>query len=606
MNLWLNQFSPSVPPDLACPADLARFELDYAAFSADLHEDPSMGDAYRIEYGSDGVYTLTGGQTGLLYAAYRLIISRFCGENLTFPVSSSPKYALRMIDCWDNMDGSIERGYSGKSLFFENGRIVYNTDRMRVLGRLLASCSLNVLCINNVNVHDPAQLLLGDFLPDLAGLANLFRSFGVRLMVSIDFSQPMRHGVPTADPLDPAVRKWWKETAARVYDAIPDLAGFLVKADSEGRPGPFSYGRNHADGANMLAEALRPFGGYVIWRCFVYNCRQDWRDIKTDRPKAAWEHYACLDGAFADNVILQVKHGPFDFQVREPLSPLLLGMKKTKLAMELQLAQEYTGHQIDLYTMLPMWKELFDELPADNIMSVAAVSNLGNDENYTGHPLAAVNLYTYGLLAWDPETDMKTAVMQWIRLTYSFSAEQEEKLLSLLLSSRRIYEKYTAPLGIGWMVTPHDHYGPNPSGYEYDLWGTYHKANREAVGIDRTHSGTGYLDQYPEMLRKKYENPSTCPDLYLLFFHRLPYTFRMKDGRTLIQRIYDDHFDGYKETCEMASSLLSLPFPEPDASVIRARMDRQLYNAREWCDIINTFFFRLSGIPDGKGRTIYD
>ena len=606
MNLWLGRLSPAVPADLSSPAALARYELDSAGIPASLQEDPSMADAYRIDPLQDGSFRLTGGQTGLLYAAYRLITSRLCGESISGSLSSAPKYALRMINCWDNMDGSIERGYSGCSLFFEKGRVSYDAERLRTLGRLLASAGLNVLCINNVNVHEPAQLLLEDDLPDLAKLADLFRPFGVRLMVSIDFSRPLRHGIPTADPLDPSVRNWWKETAAKVYAAVPDLAGFLVKADSEGRPGPFTYGRNHADGANMLADALKPFGGYVVWRCFVYNCRQDWRDTKTDRPKAAWEHYAYLDGAFESNVILQVKHGPFDFQVREPLSPLLLGMKKTNLALELQLAQEYTGHQIDLYTMIPMWKEVYGELPADNIMAVAAVSNLGNDDNYTGHPLAAVNLYTFGLLAWDPTVDAEAAVTRWARLTYAFPPEQEQILVSLLLSSRRIYEKYTAPLGIGWMITPHDHYGPNPSGYEYDLWGTYHKADREAVGIDRTHSGTGYLDQYPEQIRKKYEDPSVCPDLYLLFFHRLPYTFRMKDGRTLIQRIYDDHFEGYDETEAMAASLLSLPFPEPDASVIRTRIEKQLNNAREWRDIINTFFHRLSGIPDAHGRRIYD
>ncbi len=606
MSLWLNKLSASVPAGLKQPADTARFELDQAGLIADLKENPSMGDGYRIERNPEGTFLLTGGQSGLLYGAYRLITATLCGEQLPLPYASAPKYALRMINCWDNMDGSVERGYAGQSLFFEDGRVMYSPERMRTLGRLLASAGLNVLCINNVNVHEPAQRLLEDYLPDLAALADLFRPFGVRLMVSVDFSRPMCHGIPTADPLDQAVRAWWKETAARVYAAVPDLAGFLVKADSEGRPGPFTYGRNHADGANMLAEALKPYGGYAVWRCFVYNCRQDWRDTKTDRPKAAWEHYAYLDGSFADNVILQVKHGPFDFQVREPLSPLLLGMKKTKLAMELQLAQEYTGHQIDLYTMIPMWKELFRELPADNIMSVAAVSNLGNDENYTGHPLAAVNLFTYGLLAWDPAVDPAEAVTRWARLTYAFPPKQEQTLVSLLLKTRRVYEKYTAPLGIGWMVTPHDHYGPNPSGYEYDLWGTYHKANRDAVGIDRTHAGTGYLDQYPEEIRIRYENPETCPDLYLLFFHRLPYTFRMKDGRTLIQRIYDDHFEGLEETRDMAATLSGLPFPEPDASVIRGRMDRQLYNAREWCDIINTFFFRLSGIPDEKGRTIYE
>ena len=606
MNLWLNRLAAPVPAGLKTPADLARFELDSAGIPADLRENAGLGDAFRIEPQADGTFLLTGGRTGLLYAAYHLITARLCGEEITSALSSSPAYALRMVNCWDNMDGSVERGYSGRSLFFENGRMSYSAERIRTLGRLLASARLNVLCINNVNVHDPAQLLLEDYLPDLAALADLFRPFGVRLMVSIDFSQPMRHGIPTADPLSPDVRNWWKETAARVYAAVPDLAGFLVKADSEGRPGPFTYGRNHADGANMLAEALKPFGGYAVWRCFVYNCRQDWRDTETDRPKAAWEHYAYLDGSFADNVILQVKHGPFDFQVREPLSPLLLGMKKTNLAMELQLAQEYTGHQIDLYTMIPMWKELFEELPENNIMSVAAVSNLGRDENYTGHPLAAVNLYTYGLMAWNPGTDAEAAVVRWVRLTYAFTPDQEQTLVSLLLSSRRIYEKYTAPLGIGWMITPHDHYGPNPSGYEYDLWGTYHKADRNAVGIDRTHAGTGYLDQYPEEIRHKYCDPETCPDLYLLFFHRMPYPFRMKDGRTLIQRIYDDHFEGLEETRALAAALSGLPFPEPDASEIRSRMDRQLYNAREWCDIINTFFHRLSGVPDAHGRIIYD
>ena len=608
MKLWLNQLKQAVPSDLNTPAELARFELESAfpGVAFDLCQQDSMGDAYRIEpLGTDG-FRLTGGNTGLLYAAYRIITDRLCGESLSAPVASSPAYALRMVNCWDNADGEIERGYSGRSLFFRNGRLDYSDDRIRMLGRLLASSGLNVLCINNVNVHFPAQQLLEDYLPDLARLAGIFRPFGIRLMVSVDFSQPMRHGTGTADPLDPSVREWWKETASRVYAAVPDLAGFLVKADSEGRPGPFTYGRNHAEGANMLAEAVKPFGGVIVWRCFVYNCRQDWRDTGTDRPKAAWEHYAFLDGQFDDNVILQVKHGPFDFQVREPLSPLLLGMKKTKLAMELQLAQEYTGHQIDLYTMIPMWKELYEELPSDRIMSVAAVSNLGDDENYTGHPLAAVNLYTYGLLAWNPAVDAVSAVTRWCRLTYRFTPEQEQTLVSLLLSSRRIYEKYTAPLGIGWMVTPHDHYGPNPSGYEYDLWGTYHKADRNAVGIDRTHSGTGYLDQYPEAFREKYGDPASCPDLYLLFYHRLPYDFVMRDGRTLIQRIYDDHFEGLEETRSMAEKLLALPFPEPDAAVIRVRMERQLYNAREWCDIINTFFHRLSGIPDGKGRTIYD
>ena len=607
MKAWLHQCPGEIPKGMVSPCEMAKFELDntFPETAWKIRVVPEMKDGYRIDQEDDS-WVLSGGETGVLYGAYAMIRKLYSGQQAPVETESSPRYGLRMINCWDNADGTVERGYSGRSLFFENGQFAYDPDRMRELGRLLASVGLNVLCINNVNVHDPAQQLLEDYLPEAAALADLFRPFGIRLMFSVDFSRPLHHGIPTADPLDPAVQSWWNETAARVYAAIPDLAGFLVKADSEGRPGPFTYNRNHAEGANMLAEAVRPYGGKIVWRCFVYNCTQDWRDLKTDRPMAAWNHYAFLDGKFADNVILQVKHGPFDFQVREPLSPLLLGMNNTNMALELQLAQEYTGHQIDLYTMFPMWREIFDEMPAQNIMSIAAVSNLGRDDNYTGHPLAAVNLFTYGLLAWDPDTDADSAVSAWARLTYSFSSQDTRALTDILLSSRRIYEKYTAPLGIGWMVTPHDHYGPNPSGYEYDLWGTYHKSNRDAVGIDRTAAGTGYLLQYPESMQEKYSDPETCPDLYLLFYHRLPYSFRMKDGRTLIQRIYDDHFEGYDEAEKMASKIQALPFPEPDRSVILSRMSKQLRNAKEWRDVINTFFYRLSGIEDGHGRVIFD
>ncbi len=605
---WLRSFIHPVSSSITDPESLARFELSSSFrpnWNITLH--PEMEDSYEINI-CNSQYSLSGGHTGILYGAYDLLIKQTLGALPTSDtvIRSCPAYPLRMIDCWDNMSGDIERGYAGRSLFFENNQIHYDPHRIRFLGRMLASVGLNVICINNVNVHEPAQELIGSFLPQVGEIAALLRPFGIKLMLSIDFSQPLRDGLNTADPLDEQVRLWWKKTVQLVYSTIPDLAGFLVKADSEGRPGPFTYGRNHADGANMLAEALAPFGGYLVWRCFVYNCRQDWRDTHTDRPKAAWDHYAWLDGKFADNVILQIKHGPFDFQVREPISPLLLGMEKTKKAMELQLTQEYTGHQIDIYSMMPMWKELFDELPSNKIHSIAAVGNLGRDSNYTGHPFAALNLFGFGKFAWNPDEDPAALTDQWIRLTYAFSRNERQKLCDLLMGSRRTYEKYTAPLGLGWMITPHDHYGPNPSGYEYDLWGTYHKANRDAVGIDRTVNGTGYLSQYPEELQHKYENPDTCPDLYLLFFHRVAYTKIMSDGRTLIQRIYDDHFEGYEETEQMSETVRSIPFPEEDQELIRSRMDAQLQNARNWRDIINTFFFRLSGIPDNRNRKIYD
>lgn len=604
MQAWLSKLPCPVPAGPVVPSEIARFELGHALpeLPVKLSVPPEMGDAWKLSECTDG-WVLTGGETGVLYGAYRIILDKLSGEALR-SCASAPRYALRMINCWDNMDGSVERGYSGRSLFFEGGRFAYQPERMRELGRLLASTGINVLCINNVNVHEPAQKLTDEYLPELGSLAALFRSFGVHLMISIDFSAPLRYGIPTADPLDPAVQRWWAEATDRVYTKIPDLAGFLVKADSENRPGPFTYGRTHAEGANMLARALKPHGGVLVWRAFVYNCHQDWWDEKTDRPKAAYETYMPLDGQFDGNVILQVKHGPFDFQVREPVSPLLLGMGKTRIAMELQLAQEYTGQQIDLYAMPPMWQEIFDEVPADHLDAVAAVSNLGRDANFTGHPLAALNLYAFGLLAWDPEQNPEAVIRRWIRLTYIFSRKDEDALCALLLNSRRTYEKYTAPLGLGWMITPHTHYGPNPDGYEYDAWGTYHRANREAVGIDRTGNGTGYLNQYPEAFRMKYGNPDSCPDLLLLFYHRLPYSFRMRDGRTLIQRIYDDHFEGCAEAEWMAETLTALPFPEPDRQVILERADRQVRNARDWRDIINTFFFRFSGVPDAHGRLI--
>ncbi len=599
---WLKKLSPlpdSFPAET--PMDVAAWELSHAGlpFPCSLRLDPSMGDAYRFEQG-----VLTGGNTGLLYGVYALLLGHFPPDAPS--VESAPRYPLRMIDCWDNMDGSVERGYAGRSLFFEENRFSYDPLRIRHLARMMASVGLNVLCLNNVNVHEPAQGLLDELLPDLSALSDLFCPFGIRLMVSVDFSMPIRAGLSTADPLDPEVQSWWSDCVSTVYHEIPDLAGFLVKADSEGRPGPFTYERSHAEGANLLARALRPHGGVLVWRCFVYNCRQDWRDSTVDRPKAAFETYQPLDGLFDSNVILQVKNGPYDFQVREPLSPLLLSMQKTQLALEVQLTQEYTGQQIDLFTMAPLWKEIFRDLPSEKLCAVAAVSNLGRDPNFFGHPLAAVNFFGFGRMAWNPEFSPEAAVSEWISLTYSFSPEERDQLCRWMLASREIYELYTSPLGLGWMVVPHTHYGPSPSGYEYDLWGTYHRASHKAVGIDRTDRGTGYVSQYPEALQQRYADPSQCPDSLLLFFHRLPYTFVMKDGRSLIQRIYDDHFEGAELAGKLKLALESLPFPEPDRSEILRRAELQIQNAENWRDVINTFFHRLSDIPDFLGRKIYD
>lgn len=614
MNMTCLSWLPFLPETVCAdtPVQTARAELDQGlkqmkrSERVTLVEKPEMGESFHLEWNGEQIM-LTGGAAGLLYGAYRVLMALYTGEKLPAAHTQSPQYALRMLNCWDNAEGDVERGYSGRSLFFEGGRLSYDPDRIRQLGRMLASVGVNVICINNVNVHAPSHKLIEEeWLPEVAELASLLRPFGVRLMLSVDYAHPIRHGIPTSDPLDERVQAWWMERVQIVYRFIPDLAGFLVKADSEHRPGPFTYGRNHAQGANMLARALKPFGGRLVWRCFVYNCMQDWRDTQTDRPKAAYDHYAWLDGQFDDHVILQIKHGPYDFQVREPVSPLLYAMPKTALAMEVQLAQEYTGHQIDLYAMPPMWQELFRDLPKENLMAIAAVGNLGRDWNYTGHPFAAVNLFGYGVMAWNPDAEPEDVIRTWAKLTFMLPQEQLETLVSMLMGSRRTYEKYTSPLALCWMVTPHIHYGPSPEGYEFSPWGTFHRATRDAVGIDRTASGTGYTEQYPEPWRTLYGKPETTPDLLKLFFHRLRYDYVLDDGRTLIQRIYDDHFEGLAETRVMAEKLKTLDLPSPAREEADARMQKQLLNAREWCDIINTYFRRMSGAEDDKGRKIYE
>ncbi len=604
---WLRALPRPVPAELETPAAVAAWEagayFENRQISVSFRREEAMGEAYAIAQTPSG-YEIGGGEAGLMYGAYALIFALETGTPVPRGVQK-PYYALRMLDCWDNMSGEIERGYAGRSLWFEGGKFSYEPARIRQLGRMLGSVGVNVLCLNNVNVHQPAQHLIDSLLPEAASFASLLRPFGVRLMISIDFSQPIGD-VGTADPLDERVQAWWAETAKKVWAAVPDLAGFLVKADSEHRPGPNTYHRTHAEGANMLARAIRPYGGKLVWRAFVYNCMQDWRDTKTDRPRAAYDLYKPLDGAFDENVILQVKHGPFDFQVREPLSPLLLGLERTPMAIEFQLAQEYTGQQIDLYAMPPMWREIFDQMGPERVSAVAAVSNLGRDGCWTGHPFAALNLFAYGLYAWNPQADPETVIRAWAKLTYALPENQTAALTGMLLNSRSVYEKYTANLGLCWMITPNSHYGPNPYGYEFQAWGTYIRADRNAVGIDRTESGTGYVNQYPAELKALYASPDTCPDGLLLFFHRLPYGWVMKDGRTLIQRLYDDHFEGCARAEAMKKTLESLDLPEPDRQEARERMEAQVRNAREWRDILNTFFRRFSGADDAQGRKIYD
>jgi alpha-glucuronidase len=527
------------------------------------------------------------------------------------------KYVV--LNHWDNMDGSVERGYAGRSLFFENGGFKKDLKKVEDYAALIADFGINTVCLNNVNVDEvAAKLITEEFLPPLAAVAAIFRNNGIRLLIAIDFGAPKTlGGLSTCDPIDPVVCDWWKNQTDLIYKYIPDLAGFLVKADSEFRGGPAALGRTQADGANCLARALIPHGGVVFWRCFVYNCTQDWRDEKTDRAKAAFDTFMPLDGLFDDNVILQIKNGPMDFQVREPLSPLLGNMKGTRQALELQITQEYTGQQIDLFSLASQWQGYFNS-PVDNeknladicgednrIEAVCGVANVGDDAFLCGHPLAEVNLFAFGAYGKNPHADAKEIIKNWADMRFD---GQADFLVEMLDMSSRIYEDYTTPLGLGWMVTPHYHYGCSPMGYEFDRWGTYHRANHTHIGVDRTTRGTGYVSQYHPDIAALYNDPASTPEDLLLFFHRLPFDYIMPDGDTLLQHLYDSHFGGVAAVMALIELWKEEAFllPEPIYDEVLRRIELQLENARSWRDVFNTFLFRLTGIPDARGRRIYE
>ncbi|MFW6007478.1 MAG: alpha-glucuronidase family glycosyl hydrolase [Halanaerobiales bacterium] len=566
--------------------------------------------------------------TGILYGVFEFLKFLTTGkelENINF--LDNPASPLRIINHWDNLDGSIERGYAGNSIFYNENKL--KTDKARIMdyARLLASIGINSIVVNNVNVSDEATRLIGEKIDMVKELSKIFANYGIKLFLSINYASSIQLGnLNTADPLNSEVRKWWQQKVAEVYEEIPDFGGFLVKADSEGRPGPFTYDRSHAEGANMLAEALDPFGGILIWRCFVYNCQQDWRDRSTDRAKAAYDNFKPLDGDFNENVILQIKNGPMDFQVREPVSPLLGAMEETNQILELQITQEYTGQQVHLCYLIPQWKEVLEfdtyvrgegseirrvvdgSLYNQLNCGMAGVVNVGDDINWTGHTLAQANLYGFGRLAWNPELSSEKITEDWIKMTFGQDLDILNIVKEMLLSSWEIYENYTSPLGIGWMVNPGHHYGPSVDGYEYSRWGTYHRADCFGIGVDRTmSSGTGYTGQYFKENAQKYETPDSCPDELILFFHHLPYSYVLESGETIIQYIYNTHFKGVKQVEKLLEKWNSLEnnINQETYESVSSRLEQQLKHAKEWRDVINSYFFRKTGIPDEKGRRIY-
>jgi alpha-glucuronidase len=586
------------------------------------------GDGYWIAqvtlHGANCFVITSNTDRGVLYGSFAFLAKIARGESLAaLNEVSNPTNSIRMIDQWDSLDGTIERGYAGRSIFFENGHVRSDLSRAAQYARLLASVGINICAINNVNANP--LLLTKDYLPQLQRVAEAFRSRGVRLAISVDVGSPKTiGGLDTFDPLDPRVAAWWQQRADSLYEQIPDFAGFVVKADSEGRAGPASYGRTPADAANVIARALQPHGGLLFYRSFVYDHHLDWRNPKNDRAKAAYDIFHPLDGLFADNVVIQIKHGPIDFQVREPVSPLLGGLQKTNEAIELQITQEYTGQQRHLCFLVPMWKEALDfdlrngkgSTPVRDLLSgkiyqrpaggLVGVANVGMDANWLAHPLAMANLYGFARLAWDPTLSPQTIAEEWTRLTFGNEKVVVDTVDGMLLSSWHIYESYTGPLGAGTLTDIlGDHYSPNVESSERNGWGQWHRADHDGIGMDRTvATGTGYVAQYSPEVAKVYESLDATPDELLLFFHHVPYTYNLHSGRTVIQHIYDSHYDGAIRAANLAHQWQSLKGhidPQRYEDVL-GRLQYQAGHAIVWRDTICNWFAKTSGLPDKHGR----
>jgi alpha-glucuronidase len=569
------------------------------------------------------VLIVGGDERGVLYGAFALVRQlATSGWTPKIAITQRPAMPIRWVDEWDNADGSIERGFAGRSIFFEGGKVRDNLAPVGEYARLLASVGINGCNVNNVN--NAAAFLEPEMLKGLARAAGAMRPWGVRLALSVDIASPQKiGGLSTYDPLDPAVKAWWAAKVGEIYGLIPDFAGFTVKADSEGQPGPASYGRTPADAANLLANALAPHGGAVLYRAFVYNHHLDWNDPKADRARAAYDIFHPLDGTFAPNVIVQTKEGPIDFQAREPVSPLFAGLEKTNQAMELQITQEYTGQQRHLVYLAPMWKEVLDfdlraggrSTPVKEIIAgksfnrplggMVGVAGVGR-EAWLGSPLAMVNLYAFGRLAWDPDIAPEQIAEEWIKQSISTDTDVVRIIEKLLMQSWPAYEHYTGPLGMQTLTDiTGSHYGPNIESSENNGWGQWHRADHEGVGMDRSvATGTGFAGQYPPEVARMYEKAGTTPDDLLLFFHHVPYTYKLQDGKTVIQYIYDSHHQGAQEAAELGKEWATLkgkidPRLYED---VRARLEYQAGHAIVWRDAIVQYFLKLSGIADQHGR----
>jgi alpha-glucuronidase len=564
-------------------------------------------------------------QPGVLYGVFALLrIPARCEAVSLYdhPLREHPAMPIRWVDEWDNPDGTIERGYAGRSIFFEGSKVREDLTAVSAYARLLASVGINGCNINNVNAAP--QLIDSEHLKQVARIADAMRPWGVHVAMSVALASPQKiGGLSTYDPADPAVKAWWAAKVNEIYAFIPDFAGFTVKADSEGQPGPASFGRTPADAANTLAAALAPHGGVVLYRAFVYNHHLNWLDPKADRARAAFDVFHPLDGAFAPNVVIQTKEGPIDFQAQEPVSPLFAGLHQTSQAMEIQVTQEYTGQQRHLVYLAPMWKWVLDfdmradgrSTPVKEIIAgesfhrplggIVAVAGVGRD-GWLGSPLALANLYAFGRLAWNPNLTADEIAAEWTRQSISNDPAVVGTVTKMLMQSWPAYVNYTGPLGMQTLTDiTGSHYGPNIEASENNGWGQWHRADHLGVGMDRSvKTGTGFAEQYPPEVARVYESPKTTPDNLLLFFHHVPYTHKLHDGKSVIQYIYDSHYEGAEQAAELAREWATLK-GRIDPTLyenVRARLEYQAGHAIVWRDAIVQYFLKLSGIPDEKGR----
>ncbi|KAH8681797.1 glycoside hydrolase superfamily [Xylariales sp. PMI_506] len=581
-------------------------------------------DGYWIDSTGDNILILGHNERGTLYGAFDFLSTLAQGNSRPAAYASNPSAPIRYTNQWDNLDGTIERGYGGKSIFFKDELVIEDLTRVRQYARLLASVHLNGCIVNNVNSSH--NLLNTDNLKGLGRIADVMRPYGVRIGISLFFDTPRAlGGLPTSDPLDPAVIAWWNDITTKIYQHVPDMLGFTIKANSEGQPGPLTYGRTLADGANMFARALKPHGdGIVMYRAFVYNHHLEESNPKNDRANAAVEYFADLDDEFDDNVLIQIKFGPIDFQIREPPSPLLARLRKTAIMIEFMVAQEYLGQQSHYVYMAPEWKTILDfdfriddkSSPVRDIVSgehfgwpragYAAVVNTGNDSTWIGNHLSLSNLYAYGRLCWNPADDSKTILQDWVRLTFGLNETVLRVITEIGMETWPTYENYSGNLGIQTLCDIlYTHFGPGPASQDGNGWGQWTRADAQAIGMDRTvATGTGNAGQYPSQVASVFENIETTPDELLLWFHHVPYTYRLKSGKTVIQHFYDAHYDGSTnaQTFPQRWETLRGLIDDSRFNHVSFRLRYQAGHSLVWRDSINEFYRAKCGIQDEKGR----